>query len=100
MIKERLSAQYPEYNENLLVSRDVMYLTNKKNREEQYILPLAHIKEIDINYAYLVMSQQERLEANIAPLEMLFCIRTVKGDLQVFSARNTEISFDYIGMEE
>lgn len=100
MIKEWISAQYPDYNEKLLISRDVMYLTNKKNRKEQYILPLAHIAEMYVDFAYNVMSQQERLDAVLAPMEPVFCIRTVRGDLQLFGANNTEITYDYLGLEK
>lgn len=99
MIKQWLSAQYPDYNEKLLVSRDVMYITNKKNSKEQYIMPVARIKEIRIAYSIQELTASERIDMDIAPMEPILIIKTVDGATEMFSAVNVVLSYDYIGLE-
>lgn len=99
MIKERIQSQYPNLTLNLLCSRDTLYIRSKRNVQEEYIYPLANIASLEFKLAMDVLEPQERIDYDVAPMELLICLTTVRGATMYFVARNSELSFDYFGYE-
>lgn len=99
--KKWLSDQYPNLcSGKVLVSRDILYLTNKANRDEQYMYPLANICSIDFQYAYDCLDTNERLELSVAPMDLILILETSRHDKQMFLAKNMELMFDYFGYDD
>lgn len=100
MIKERIKSQHPNLNSVLLCSRDTLYIRSKRNVQEEYIYPLANIVSLEFKLALDVLDAQERLDYDVAPMELLICLTTVRGAIMYFVARNSELAFDYFGYED
>lgn len=99
-IKKWLTDQYPNLQDGkCLASRDALYLHNRLNREEEYIYPLANIRSITYKFAYEVLDSTERLEAELAPLDMLIVLETTRKDKQLFACKLFEMRFDYYGFD-
>lgn len=98
-IKKWISDQYPNLGFQCIASRDILYLTNVKNRDEQYTYPLANILSIEYAFAYDCLTADERIEADVAPMDLILIIITVRKDKQLFIARNMELTFDYYGFD-
>lgn len=99
--KKWLSDQYPNLRSGkVLVSRDILYLTNKANRDEQYAYPLANICSIDFQYAYDCLDTNERLELSVSPMDLILILETTRHDKQMFLAKNMELTFDYFGYDD
>jgi hypothetical protein len=98
-IKKWISDQYPNLGFHCIASRDILYLTNVKNRDEQYTYPLANILSIEYAFAYDCLTADERIEADVAPMDLILIIITVRKDKQLFIARNMELTFDYYGFD-
>lgn len=98
-IKQRYKAMNPNLGSHCIASRDILYLTNVKNRDEQYSYPLANILSIEYKYAYDCLTADERIETLIAPMDLILIIITVRKDKQMFLARNMELTFDYYGFD-
>lgn len=100
MIKKWLSDQYTNLNDGkVLASRDILYLTNVVNSEEQYIYPLANISSISFEFAYKLLNSEERIEAGLAPLDVLIVLETTRQDKQLFACKLFEMRFDYYGFD-
>lgn len=99
-IKSRIRSQHPNLNSRLLCSRDTLYITSNKVRDEQYIYPLANIASIEFKLALDVLDATERVNYDVAPMETLICLTTVRGSTMFFLARNSSITFDYYGYED
>ena len=89
----------PNLGSHCIASRDILYLTNVKNRDEQYSYPLANILSIEYAFAYDCLTSDERIEANVAPMDLILIIITVRKDKQMFLARNMVVTFDYYGFD-
>lgn len=89
----------PNLGSHCIASRDILYLTNVKNRDEQYSYPLANILSIEYAFAYDCLTSDERIEANVAPTDLILIIITVRKDKQMFLARNMVVTFDYYGFD-
>lgn len=100
MIKERYQAMNPHLNNKLLCSRDVLYITSNKTKDEQYTYPLANILDIEFKLALDVLDAQERRDYDVPPMEMLIVVTTVRHAKMFFIARNTTLTFDYFGFED
>lgn len=100
MIKKWLSDQYTNLDGTVLSSRDVLYLTNRANPTEQYIYPLANICSISFKFAMDCMPPRDRQAADIAPLDLLLVLETVRHDKQLFVCRYYEMRFDYYGFDK
>lgn len=99
-IKKWLTDQYPNLQDgNCLACRDVLYLHNRFNRSEEYIYPLANICSITYKFAKDVLTSTERLEADLAPLDMLIVLETTRKDKQLFACKLFEMRFDYYGFD-
>lgn len=98
-VKDRMKAMNPNLGSHCIASRDILYLTNVKNRDEQYSYPLANILSIEYAFAYDCLTSDERIEANVAPMDLILIIITVRKDKQVFLARNMVVTFDYYGFD-
>lgn len=99
-IKKWLADQYPNLQDGkCLACRDIIYLHNMENSEEEYIYPLANICSITYKFAYEVLDSNERLEAELAPLDMLIVLETSRHDKQLFSCKLFEMMFDYYGFD-
>lgn len=98
-IKKWISDQYPNLGSHCIASRDILYLTNVKNRGEQYTYPIANILSIEYKFAYDCLTAGERIEADVAPMDLILIIITVRKDKQMFLARNMELTFDYYGFD-
>lgn len=99
-IKKWLEAQYPNLQDSKCIAcRDVLYLHNRENREEEYIYPLANICSITYSYAFTKLTTTERVEADIAPSDMLIVIETTRHDKQLFACKLFEMRFDYYGFD-
>lgn len=55
---------------------------------------------MEFKLAMDVLEPQERIDLDVAPMEMLICLTTVRGVTMYFVARNSELSFDYFGYED
>jgi hypothetical protein len=95
--KQRIKGMNPNLGSHCNASRDILYLTNVKNRDEQYSYPLANILSIEYAFAYDCLTADKRIEANVSPTDLILIIITVKKDKQMFLARNIELTFDYYG---
>lgn len=100
MIKSRIQSQNPHLNSKLLCSRDTLYIRSKRSIQEEYIYPLANIHSLDFKLALDVLDAQERIDYDVAPMELLICLTTVNGATMYFIARNSELAFDYFGYED
>lgn len=100
MIKSWMKSQNPNLNSKLLCSRDTLYIRSKRNVQEEYIYPLANISSLEFKLALDVLEPQERLDYDVAPMELLICLTTVRGATMYFVARNSELAFDYFGYED
>lgn len=89
----------PNLGSHCIASRDILYLTNVKNRDEQYSYPLANILSIEYAFAYDCLTSDERIEANVAPMDLILIIITFRKDKQMFLARNMVVTFDYYGFD-
>lgn len=99
-IKQRFKATNPNLGSHCIASRDILYLTNVKNRDEQYSYPLANILSIEYAFAYDCLTSDERIEADVAPMDLILIIISVrKKEKQMFLARNMELTFDYYGFD-
>lgn len=98
-IKQRFKAMNPNLGSHCIASRDILYLTNVKNRDEQYSYPLANILSIEYAFAYDCLTADDRIEANVAPMDLIMIIITVRKDKQMFLARNIIVTFDYYGFD-
>lgn len=98
-IKQRFKAMNPNLCSHCIASRDILYLTNVKNRDEQYSYPLANILSIEYAFAYDCLTADERIEADVAPMDLILIIITVRKDKQMFLTRNMELTFDYYGFD-
>lgn len=99
-IKKWLASQYPNLQDGkCLACRDVLYLHNRENSEEEYIYPLANICSITYSYAFTELTTTERVEADIAPSDMLIVIETTRHDKQLFACKLFEMRFDYYGFD-
>ena len=98
-IKQRFKAMNPNLGSHCIASRDILYLTNVKNRDEQYSYPLANILSIEYAFAYDCLTADERIEADVAPMDLILIIISVWKDKQMFPARNMELTFDYYGFD-
>lgn len=98
-VKQRIKAMNPNLGSHCIASRDILYLTNVKNRDEQYSYPLANILSIEYAFAYDCLTSDERIEANVAPTDLILIIITVRKDKQMFLARNMVVTFDYYGFD-
>lgn len=98
-IKQRFKAMNPNLGSHCIASRDILYLTNVKNRDEQYSYPLANILSIEYAFAYDCLTADERIEVGVAPMDLIMIIITVRKDKQMFLARNIEFMFDYYGFD-
>lgn len=98
-MKQRVKAMNPNLSSHLIASRDILYLTNVKNRDEQYTYPIANILSIEYAFAYDCLTVDERIEANVAPMDLILIINTVRKDKQMFLARIMELTFDYYGFD-
>lgn len=100
MIKKWLTDQNPHIRfGKLLTSRDVLYLTNVKNRDEQYIYPLSNICSISYDYAFNLLDANERSEMDVAPMDLIMVVETFRHDKQMFLSRIMEMKFDYFGLD-
>lgn len=100
MIKKWLTDQNPHIRSGkLLTSRDVLYLTNVKNRDEQYIYPLSNICSISYDYAFNLLDANERSEMDVAPMDLIMVVETFRHDKQMFLSRIMEMKFDYFGLD-
>lgn len=98
-VKQRFKAMNLNLGSRCIASRDILYLTNVKNRDEQYSYPLANIHSIEYAFAYDSLTADERIEADIAPMDLILIIITVSKDKQMFLARNMAVTFDYYGFD-
>lgn len=99
-IKKHISDQYMNLRDGkCLACRDVLYLHNKENSKEEYIYPLANICSITYSYAFTELTTTERVEADIAPSDMLIVIETTRHDKQLFACKLFEMRFDYYGFD-
>jgi hypothetical protein len=98
-IKQRFKAMNPNLGSHCIASRDILYLHNKENSKEEYIYPLANISSITYSYAFNELTTTERVEADLAPSEMLIVLETIRGDKQLFACKLFEMSFDYYGFD-
>lgn len=98
-VKQRIKAMNPNLGSHCIASRDILYLTNVKNRDEQYSYPLANILSIEYAFAYDCLTADERIEADVAPMDLILIINTVRKDKQMFLARNMLVTFDYYGFD-
>lgn len=98
-IKQHFKAMNPNLGSHCIASRDILYLTNVKNRDEQYTYPIANILSIEYKYAYECLTVDKRTETLIAPMDLVLIIITVRKDKQMFLARNMELTFDYYGFD-
>lgn len=99
IVKQRIKSMNPNLGSHCIASRDILYLTNLKNRDEQYTYPLANILSIEYKFAYDCLTANERIEADVAPMDLILIIITVRKDKQMFLARNMELTFDYYGFD-
>lgn len=99
-IKKWISDQYPNLKDKTIASRDIMYLTNIRNSDEQYIYPIANIISISYKLAYDCLSTSERYELDVAPMDLILIIETHRHDKQMFLAKNMVITFDYYGYDD
>lgn len=98
-VKDRMKSMNPNLDSHCIASRDMLYLTNVKNRDEQYSYPIANILSIEYAFAYDCLTADERIEVDVAPMDLIMIIITVRKDKQMFLARNTELTFDYYGFD-
>ena len=98
-VKQRFKSMNPNLGSHCIASRDILYLTNVKNRDEQYSYPLANILSIEYAFAYDCLTSDERIEGNVAPMDLILIIITVRKDKQMFLARNMVVTFDYYGFD-
>ena len=98
-VKQRIKAMNPNLGSHCIASRDILYLTNVKNRDEQYTYPLANIFSIEYAFAYDYLTADERIEADIAPMDLILIIISVWKDKQMFLAKHMELTFDYYGFD-
>lgn len=99
-IKQHISDQYMNLRDGkCLACRDILYLHNRLNSKEEYIYPLANICSITYKFAYEVLDSTERLEADLAPLDMLIVVETTRKDKQLFACKLFEMRFDYYGFD-
>lgn len=98
-VKQRFKAMNPNLGSRCIASRDILYITNVKNRDEQYTYPLANILSIVYAFACDCLTADERIEADVAPMDSILIIITVRKDKQMFLARNVELTFDYYGFD-
>lgn len=98
-MKQRMKDMNPDLGLHCIASRDTLYLTNARNRDEQYIYPLANILSIEYKFAYDCLTADERIEADVAPMDLILIIITVRKDKQMFLARIMELTFDYFGFD-
>lgn len=97
--KQRIKSMNPNLGSRCIASRDILYLTNVKNRDEQYSYPIANILSIEYAFAYDCLTVDERIEADVAPMDLIMIIITVRKDKQLFLARNMLVTFDYYGFD-
>lgn len=97
--KQRIKAMNLNLGSHCIASRDILYLTNVKNRDEQYNYPLANILSIEYAFAYDCLTADERIEGDVATTDLILIIITVRKDKQMFLARNIELTFDYYGFD-
>lgn len=97
--KQRIIAMNPNLGSRCIASRDILYLTNVKNRDEQYTYPLANILSIEYKFAYDCLTADERIEDGVAPMDLILILTTVRKDKQMFLARIMELTFDYYGFD-
>ena len=98
-IKQRFKSMNPNLGSHCIASRDILYVTNVKNRVEQYSYPLANVHSIEYAFAYDCLTSDERIEADVAPMDLIMIIISVWKDKQMFVARNMELTFDYYGFD-
>lgn len=98
-VKHRIKSMNPNLGSHCIASRDILYLTSVKNRDEQYSYPIANILSIEYAFAYDCLTADERIEADVAPMDLILIIITVRKDKQMFLARNMELTFDYYGFD-
>lgn len=99
-IKQHISDQYTNLRDSkCIASRDILYLYNRLNSKEEYIYPLANISSITYKFAYELLDSTERLEADLAPLDMLIVLETTRKDKQLFACKLFEMRFDYYGFD-
>lgn len=99
-IKQHISDQYANLRDGkCIASRDILYLHNRLNNEEEYIYPLANIRSITYKFAYELLDSAERLEAGLAPLDMLIVLETTRKGKQLFACKLFEMRFDYYGFD-
>lgn len=98
-VMTRFKSMNPNLGSRCIASRDILYLTNVKNRDEQYSYPLANVRSIEYAFAYDCLTSDERIEADVAPMDLILIIITVRKDKQMFLARNMVVTFDYYGFD-
>ena len=99
-IKKHISDQYINLRDGkCIASRDILYLHSRLNIDEEYIYPLANICSITYKFAYEVLDSMERVEADLAPLDMLIVLETTRHDKQLFACKLFEMGFDYYGFD-
>lgn len=98
-VKQRIKSMNLNLGSHCIASRDILYLTNVKNRNEQYTYPLANIFSIEYKFAYDCLTADERIEADAAPMDLILILTTVRKDKQMFLARIMELTFDYFGFD-
>lgn len=98
-VKQRIKSMNPNLGSHCIASRDILYVTNVKNRVEQYSYPLANVHSIEYAFAYDCLTADERIEADVAPMDLILIIISVWKDKQMFVARNMELTFDYYGFD-
>lgn len=98
-VKHHIKSMNPDLGSHFIASRDILYLTNVKNRDEQYTYPLANILSIEYAFAYDCLTADERIEADVAPMDLIMIIITARKKKQMFLARNMELTFDYYGFD-
>ena len=98
-VKQRFKSMNPYLGSHCIASRDILYVTNVKNRVEQYSYPLANVHSIEYAFAYDCLTADERIEADVAPMDLILIIISVWKKKQMFLARNMELTFDYYGFD-